>query len=101
MQNGVEARIQPEPLFQNGDQHINRDGDPDLGFDRVLGCAIECLDSQMLLDPFEEEFHLPATPIQFCDGLCRKQKVVAKERQMFLGLRIDKTDASQFLRVIL
>jgi hypothetical protein len=33
-------------LFENGDQNVNTDGNPDLSFDRVFGCAIEGFDSQ-------------------------------------------------------
>ncbi len=36
-------------------QHINRDGNPDLGLDGVLRGAEEDLDAQMLLDPFEKQ----------------------------------------------
>jgi len=32
--------------------------------------------SKVLLDPFEEEFDLPATPKQFGDGQCRQREVV-------------------------
>ena len=34
---------------------LNADGDPDLGFDGVGRCAVKGFDSQMLLDPAEEE----------------------------------------------
>ena len=32
----------------------------DLGFDGVLGSSEEAFDAQVLLDPFEEQFDLPA-----------------------------------------
>ena len=101
MQNGVEAHVQPKPLFHDGDQHVDRDGDPDLGLHRILGGTIESLDAKMLFDPFEEEFHPPATPVKFCDGLCRKNEVVAKEGQPFLSLSVDVSDASELFRVVL
>ena len=44
-----------EAFSDDRNQHINADGDPDLGFDRVLVGAEKCLDAQMLLDPFEEQ----------------------------------------------
>jgi hypothetical protein len=50
-----DARLQPEPLANDGDKHVDRDGDPDLGLHGILAGAEECLDSQMMLDPFEEE----------------------------------------------
>ena len=33
----------------------------------------------MLLDPFEEQFNMPATPIQFGNGNGRKREIVRNE----------------------
>jgi hypothetical protein len=44
-----------EPLADDGDEDINRDRNPDLGLDGVLAGAVKSLDTQVLLDPFEEE----------------------------------------------
>ena len=52
-----------EALFDDGNEDVDRHGDPDLRFDGVFGGAEERLDAQVLLDPFEEQFHLPAV---FC-----------------------------------
>ena len=41
----------------------DRDGNPHLGFDRIVGGSIEGFDAEVLLDPFEEEFDLPAASI--------------------------------------
>ena len=46
-------------LADNGDEHVNADGDPDLSFDGIVGGAEKPFDAQVLLDPFEEEFDLP------------------------------------------
>ena len=101
MQNGVEAPVQPKPLFHDGDQHVDLNGDPDLGFHRILGGSVEGLDAKMLLDPLEEKFYLPATSVEFCDGLCGQREIVAKKRQTFLSLSVEVSDASKLLRVIL
>ena len=63
LENSVEAVRQARLLFQNSHQHVGRDSDPDLGLHRVLGRAVESLDTQVLLDPFEEELDLPARPV--------------------------------------
>ncbi len=55
----VKARVQPEPLANDGDEHINRNGDPNLSLHGVLAGAIESLDAEVLLDPLEEQFYLP------------------------------------------
>jgi hypothetical protein len=45
-----------EALFDDGDQHINGHRDPDVGFDGILGCAVETFDLEILFDPLEEKF---------------------------------------------
>ena len=42
-------------LSDDGDEHVSGNGDPDLGLNGVLARAIESLDAQVLLYPFEEE----------------------------------------------
>ena len=59
----IAARMRLE-FFLDRYQCVNTDGDPDLGFDRVLGRTEESLDAKVLFDPFEEEFHLPAAFVQ-------------------------------------
>ena len=54
-------------LFDNGDQHISGDGTPDLRFDRVLAVTDEAFDTQMLLDPLEEQLDLPAAFVRCGD----------------------------------
>jgi len=39
------------------------------------------LDAQVLLDPFEKEFDLPAVFVQGCDGGCRRTGVVGQKDQ--------------------
>ena len=74
-----------EPFFQNGDEQINGDGAPDLGAHRVWAGAIKGFDTQMLLDPFEEEFDLPTASIEFGDGQSRHGEVVGQEDERFAG----------------
>jgi len=57
-----------ETLPDDGHQHVHGDGNPDLGLDGVEAGTVESLDSQVLLDPFEEEFDLPSTLVQLRDG---------------------------------
>ena len=51
-------------LLDDGDEHIGRDGAPDLCLHRVLARAQKTLDAQVLLDPLEEQFDLPATLVE-------------------------------------
>ena len=57
-------------LFDNGYHHVNGDGDPNLGFDSILGGSVKRFDSKVLFDPFEEQLDLPATSKQFGDSQC-------------------------------
>ena len=63
----------------NGKQQIIADGNPNLREDRILARTIERLDVQPLLYPFEETFHLPAFPIEFCDSQVGVSEVVGQE----------------------
>ena len=44
-----------ETFIDNGDQEIDTDGGPDLGFHGVFGGTEEGFDAQVLFDPFEEQ----------------------------------------------
>ena len=68
-------------------QHVNADGNPDLGFYSVFGCPVERFDAKVLFDPFEEQFHLPAALVELCDGLRRENKVVGQEDVRVFCLR--------------
>lgn len=69
--------------------------------DRVLARAQESLDPQVLLDPFEEQFHLPAVLVQSGDGQRWQGRVVGQEHQGLAGLWVLETDAVQLLGVAL
>jgi len=86
-------------LFHDGDKQVGADCDPDLRFDRVRGRAVECLDPQMLLDPFEEEFDLPAGFVELGNRGGVEVEVVGQENERFLRLGIAVTDSSKRLRV--
>ena len=56
-------------------EHINRDGNPDMGLDRILRSTEEGFDTQMLFDPLEKQLDLPPAAIQLGDG-SRRQFIV-------------------------
>jgi hypothetical protein len=45
------ASVQGEPLFDDGDQDLDRDGDPDLRLHRILGRPEEAFDRQVPINP--------------------------------------------------
>ena len=56
-------------FFENSHEPVNGDGDPHLDTHGVLRSAVEGLDSQMLFDPFEEEFNVPTAAVKLGDGV--------------------------------
>lgn len=68
-------------LFDDGKQHVGGHGTPDLRLHRVLARAQKALDAQMLLDPFEEQRHLPAALVQRGKGQRRQRRVVGQKHQ--------------------
>jgi len=83
-----------QTFFQNGDEQINGDGGPDLGAHGVGRSAVKGFDPQMLLDPFEEEFDLPAAAIELGDGQRRHGEVVGQKDQRLARFWIAIADAA-------
>src|SRR5579859_4743981 len=101
LQNCVEIEGQVEPFADDGHEQVAADGDPDLGFDGILGGTVKGLDAQVLLDPFEEEFDMPATTVQFGDDVSRKSEVVGQKYQPLFSLSVPKADTTQLSRIAL
>jgi len=93
--------IEFQALFDDGNQYVDEDGDPDLRFHRVLGGPVKGLDAQVLFDPFEEQFDLPATSVKLCDRNRRQCEVVGQKNQASVFLGVEEANASQFFGVIL
>jgi hypothetical protein len=53
LQQCVEGGVQGETLLDDGDQDVDGNRDPDLRFHGIVRRAVEFLDPEMLLDPFE------------------------------------------------
>lgn len=89
-----------EFFLHDGDQNVHRHCDPYLGENGILGGSIETFDSQMLLEPSEEELHLPTASIQFGDRDCRYGEVVGQEGKAVFCHRINEFDKTQFVRIV-
>jgi hypothetical protein len=72
----IESGVQLQAFSDDGDEDVDRDDDPALGLDCVLAGAEKGLDAEMLFDPFEEQFDLPALFVDFSDGDCGQGEVV-------------------------
>lgn len=88
-----------EPLSDDGDQDVDRHSNPDLSCDGVFGGAVEGFDTQMLLDPAEEQLHLPAALIELGDGERGQEKIVGQKHQPFLARSIVVTNSAKPLGI--
>ena len=96
----MKTEVDFELLFDDGHQDVNAHRDPDLRFDGVDRGAQEALDAQMALDPFEEEFDLPATFVEGRDGDRRQGEVVGEKHQGPLLFDVVEADAAHFVGVV-
>ena len=87
-------------FFNNRDQHISGQRNPNLRLHRVLARAVKRLDSELLLDPFEEQFHLPATLVQSRNRGGWQVHVVRQKRDALAVLVFD-SHAAHHLRISL
>ena len=87
-------------LIETGHHQVNADCDPDLSSCGVLGCPEKCFDAQVLFDPFEEQFDLPAAFVNGSDGLYWQIEVICQEDQALSSLSIKEADPSEFFRVV-
>ena len=86
-------------FFDDGNQHVSGHGAPDLRLNRILARAQKVLDAQMLLDPFEEQFHLPTTLVQRGDGQGRQGRVVGQKHQRLSRLGVFVSNAPQLFGI--
>ena len=60
LQDFAQTQLDLEFFLDDRNKNVNADRNPYLGLHRILFGAKEGFDSQILLDPFEEDFYLPA-----------------------------------------
>lgn len=97
----MERRLNPQLLFLDGDNQIRGDRNPDLGANRILTGPVKRFDPQMLFDPLEKEFNLPAVFIQQGNGLGAHGKVVGQENQKAFVFRIKNPNAAKWSGIFL
>jgi len=99
LQKSVEGDRQRQFLLDDGREDINRDGHPDLCLHGIFGSPIKRLDPEVLFDPTEEQFDLPAEFVKQSDGQGRKREVVRQERQIAAIVPVVKTDAAEAIGI--
>ena len=87
-------------FFYNRHQHIDADGNPNLGLHGVVAGAVKVFDAQVLFDPFEEQFHFPPALVEQGDGQCGQDKIVGQEEQPLPRLAVHEMDAPQVVGIM-
>lgn len=81
--------VKMQTFLRNGDQKVRENGNPDLRLHSVFAGAEEHLDTQVLLDPFEEQLHLPTLAIQVGNQFRFQRKVVGQKNESFSRVVLD------------
>ena len=97
----VDASLQFHVVLHYCHEAISDYGAIDLDTDGILGGPPELLDTQMLFDPFEEQFHAPAVTVQFGDCLSRGREIVGQEYVSGTVLWVYADHFTEFFGVIL
>lgn len=92
--------VKMQTLLRNGDQHIGAHRNPDLRSHGVLTGAQKHLNSQVLLDPFEEQLDLPALTVQVGNEFWLQGEVVGQKRDSLARFVLDH-DPAQGGRIVL
>jgi len=87
-------------LFNDSNQHVGGHGAPDLRLHGVLARSQKSFDTQVLFDPLEEQFHLPATLVQSGDGQRRQRRIVGQEHESLARFWILVSNAPQMFGII-
>ncbi len=72
----MQRTLQLQLLFDYRYKHVNTDRDPDLSLDCIDRGAKKRFYSQVLLDPFEEQFDLPTQFVKLANSQRVQLKVV-------------------------
>ena len=99
MKNFVQCSLDSQLLLDDCHQHIYGDGNPDLSFHGVLGCAAEHLDPKILFDPFEEQLDLPAALEKQSNRQGWQDKVVRQKDKATMFFDIEETDSSEWIGI--
>jgi len=78
---------------------IDANGNPDLGPHRIERVAKEMFDHQILLEPFEEQFDLPALLVNGGNSQCGQVQTIAQKNQLELRLLVEECNPSQWCGV--
>ena len=97
----IDAALQLHIVLHYRHEAISDYGTIDLDADGILGRAPELLDSQVLLDPFEEQLHTPSVTVKLGDCLSRSRQIVGQKYVSGAVLRVDTDYLPKLFGIIL
>lgn len=89
-----------EIMLNDGNEAVGDDGNMNLNTYRILGLSPKSLNLEMLLDPLEEQLHLPSISIKKGNVLCFEVEVVRivdKTSMQFRSIVDNPSDGSRIL----
>ena len=90
-----------EVMLDDGNEAVCDDGNVNLYADCILGLSPESFDLEVLLDPFEKQFHLPSIFIEQGDVLRTEKEVVRVVYETAMQLRSIIDNPSDSSRILL
>ena len=99
MQEVAQRNVHAEFFVSYQSDQIDANSNPDLRLHRIERVAKEVLDHQVLLEPFEEQFDLPALLVNGSNSQRGQVQPIAQEHQIELRFLVEEFDPSQCSRV--
>ena len=99
LENFVQSCRAAQAFFEQGDQRIDRHRHPELGANGIGAGAVKDLDPQVLFEPAEEQFHLPALLVKPRHRQGGQAKMVGQKHQRAPVLRVVETHPPQLVRI--
>jgi len=98
LQSSVQFSWEGELLMNDSDHKVNGYRDPDLGLHCIRARAEIVFDTEVTLDPTEEEFHLPTHLVKACYGDGRNVQVVGQEDEILPALWVEEAHLAKRAR---
>jgi len=99
LQNTVQTLGQVQLLLHDRDQDVDANGNPNLCLNGVHRVSVERFDAQILLDPLEEQLHLPAVLVEPGDAERIGVVKVREEHQIQFGHRIEEMHLAEWFGI--
>jgi len=90
----VKTLFKPQLSSGYRNQQVGTDRRPNLAADRVFGATVKISNTQVLLDPFEEQFHLPPAFVEIADHLRSHLEIICQKDEDAMLVMIVKADAA-------